>query len=48
MYEELRAVLHPVSRDGVTTTDFGPRGFAALDGDGTAGPGTEQVFGNLT
>jgi catechol 2,3-dioxygenase-like lactoylglutathione lyase family enzyme len=36
LYEELRAaeVLHPVSRDGVTTTDFGTREFATLDLDG--------------
>ena len=27
-------VLHPVSRDGVTTTDFGTREFATLDLDG--------------
>lgn len=36
LYEELRErdVLHPVSRDGVSTTDFGTREFATLDGDG--------------
>jgi catechol 2,3-dioxygenase-like lactoylglutathione lyase family enzyme len=36
LYDELRArdVLHPVSKDGVTTTDFGSREFATLDGDG--------------
>jgi hypothetical protein len=36
LYEELRAadVLHPVSREGVTTTDFGTREFATLDLDG--------------
>lgn len=36
LYEELRAadVLHPVSRDGVTDTDFGTREFAILDADG--------------
>jgi catechol 2,3-dioxygenase-like lactoylglutathione lyase family enzyme len=36
LYDELRAagVLHPVSRDGVTDTDFGTREFAALDADG--------------
>ena len=36
LYEELRPqdVLHPVSRDGVTTTDFGSREFATLDADG--------------
>ena len=36
LYEELRAaeVLHPVSRDGVTDTDFGTREFATLDLDG--------------
>jgi catechol 2,3-dioxygenase-like lactoylglutathione lyase family enzyme len=36
LYEELRAedVLHPVSKDGVTTTDFGSREFATLDADG--------------
>jgi catechol 2,3-dioxygenase-like lactoylglutathione lyase family enzyme len=27
-------VLHPVSREGVTTTDFGTREFATLDVDG--------------
>jgi catechol 2,3-dioxygenase-like lactoylglutathione lyase family enzyme len=27
-------VLHPVSREGVTTTDFGTREFATLDLDG--------------
>ena len=36
LYEELRAqdVLHPVSRDGVSETDFGTREFATLDPDG--------------
>jgi catechol 2,3-dioxygenase-like lactoylglutathione lyase family enzyme len=36
LYEELRErdVLHPVSRDGVTDTDFGTREFATLDRDG--------------
>ena len=36
LYDELRAagVLHPVSRDGVTETDFGTREFATLDADG--------------
>ena len=36
LYDELRAagVLHPVSRDGVTDTDFGTREFATLDADG--------------
>jgi catechol 2,3-dioxygenase-like lactoylglutathione lyase family enzyme len=36
LYDELSAndVLHPVSRDGVTTTDFGSREFATLDADG--------------
>ncbi len=36
LYEELRAaeVLHPVSRDGVTDTDFCTREFATLDLDG--------------
>ncbi len=36
LYEELAAadVLHPVSRDGVTETDFGTREFATLDADG--------------
>jgi catechol 2,3-dioxygenase-like lactoylglutathione lyase family enzyme len=36
LYEELRAagVLHPVSSDGVETTGFGTREFAALDADG--------------
>jgi catechol 2,3-dioxygenase-like lactoylglutathione lyase family enzyme len=36
LYEELREsdVLHQVSRDGVSETDFGTREFAALDLDG--------------
>ena len=36
LYSELRAadVLHPVSRDGVSSTDFGTREFACLDIDG--------------
>jgi catechol 2,3-dioxygenase-like lactoylglutathione lyase family enzyme len=36
LYDELRArdVLHPVSRDGVSDTDFGTREFATLDDDG--------------
>ena len=36
LYAELAAadVLHPVSRDGVTTTDFGTREFPTLDLDG--------------
>jgi catechol 2,3-dioxygenase-like lactoylglutathione lyase family enzyme len=36
LWAELRdaGVLHPVSRDGVTTTDFGTREFAVLDLDG--------------
>ena len=36
LYEELRprGVLHPVSRDGVSDTDFGTREFATLDLDG--------------
>ena len=36
LYAELTAtgVLHPVSRDGVTETDFGTREFATLDADG--------------
>ena len=36
LYEELRGrdVLHPVSRDGVSETDFGSREFATLDADG--------------
>jgi catechol 2,3-dioxygenase-like lactoylglutathione lyase family enzyme len=36
LYAELRAaeVLHPVSSDGVETTDFGTREFATLDRDG--------------
>jgi catechol 2,3-dioxygenase-like lactoylglutathione lyase family enzyme len=36
LYDELRAqdVLHPVSRDGVTDTEFGTREFATLDLDG--------------
>lgn len=36
LYAELKAadVLHPVSRDAVTATDFGTREFATLDRDG--------------
>jgi catechol 2,3-dioxygenase-like lactoylglutathione lyase family enzyme len=36
LYAELQptGVLHPVSRDGVTITDFGTREFATLDRDG--------------
>ena len=36
LYAELRdaGVLHPTSRNGVTTTDFGTREFATLDLDG--------------
>jgi catechol 2,3-dioxygenase-like lactoylglutathione lyase family enzyme len=36
LYAELEAagVLHPVSRGGVTDTDFGTREFSALDADG--------------
>jgi catechol 2,3-dioxygenase-like lactoylglutathione lyase family enzyme len=36
LYGEMTAagVLHPVSRDGVTETDFGTREFATLDADG--------------
>jgi hypothetical protein len=36
LYAELAAaeVLHSVSRDGVTETDFGTREFATLDADG--------------
>lgn len=36
LYEELRSqdVLHKVSRDGVTDTDFGTREFSTLDDDG--------------
>jgi uncharacterized glyoxalase superfamily protein PhnB len=36
LFAELRdaGVLHEVSRDGVTTTDFGTREFATLDLDG--------------
>lgn len=36
LYSELSAadVLHPVSRDGVSETDFGTREFATLDLDG--------------
>ena len=36
LYDELAAadVLHHVSRDGVTVTDFGTREFATLDADG--------------
>jgi catechol 2,3-dioxygenase-like lactoylglutathione lyase family enzyme len=36
LYAELapRGVLHPVSREGVSSTDFGSREFATLDPDG--------------
>lgn len=36
LYEELRGrdVLHPTSREGVSSTDFGTREFATLDPDG--------------
>jgi catechol 2,3-dioxygenase-like lactoylglutathione lyase family enzyme len=34
LYEELRPVLHPVSKDGPKDTDFGSREFATLDRDG--------------
>src|SRR4051794_5241371 len=36
LFAELQSagVLHDVSRDGVTATDFGTREFATLDGDG--------------
>ena len=36
LYAELSAkdVLHPVSREGVTDTDYGTREFATLDQDG--------------
>ncbi len=34
LFEELRAVLHPVSESGPMDTDFGTREFAALDRDG--------------
>jgi hypothetical protein len=36
LFRELAAqeVLHPVSRDGVSDTDFGSREFATLDLDG--------------
>ena len=34
LYAELQDVLHPVSRDGVSTTDFGTREFATLDLEG--------------
>ena len=36
LYEEYRGadVLHPVSKDGVSETDFGTREFAVLDVDG--------------
>jgi catechol 2,3-dioxygenase-like lactoylglutathione lyase family enzyme len=36
LYDELRRsdVLHPVSKDGVSDTDFGTREFATLDMDG--------------
>jgi lipid-binding SYLF domain-containing protein len=36
LFEELQAadVIHPASKDGVGTTDFGTREFATLDLDG--------------
>jgi catechol 2,3-dioxygenase-like lactoylglutathione lyase family enzyme len=36
LYQELSSkdVLHPVSRDGVSETDYGTREFATLDQDG--------------
>ena len=36
LYDELHGagVLHPVSEDGVTTTDFGTREFSVIDVDG--------------
>jgi catechol 2,3-dioxygenase-like lactoylglutathione lyase family enzyme len=36
LYAELESsgVLHPVNRDGISTTDFGTREFATLDRDG--------------
>jgi catechol 2,3-dioxygenase-like lactoylglutathione lyase family enzyme len=36
LFEELRrsGVLHPVSKDGVSETDYGAREFATLDQDG--------------
>jgi catechol 2,3-dioxygenase-like lactoylglutathione lyase family enzyme len=36
LYDELRSsgVLHPVSKDGLSDTDFGTREFATLDADG--------------
>ena len=36
LYEELRRsdVLHPVSREDISVTDFGTREFATLDADG--------------
>jgi len=36
LYDELRRrdVLHPVSKDGLSDTDFGTREFATLDPDG--------------
>jgi catechol 2,3-dioxygenase-like lactoylglutathione lyase family enzyme len=36
LYDELRAsnVLHPVSKDGISETDFGTREFATIDPDG--------------
>ena len=48
LYEELRAsdVLHPVSKDGVSTTDFGTREFATLDGDGNLVTFFEWVSGD--
>ena len=48
LYEELRAhdVLHPVSRDGVSETDYGSREFATLDGDGAEIAAPDAVTGS--
>ncbi|HEU4449988.1 MAG TPA: VOC family protein [Gaiellaceae bacterium] len=45
LFAELREgdVLHPVSRNGVTATDFGTREFAALDLDGNLVAFFEEV-----
>lgn len=47
LYEELqpRNVLHQVSRDGVTSTDFGTREFATVDRDNNLIAFFERVAG---
>ncbi len=46
LYEELRQndVVHPVSKDGLTDTEFGTREFATLDRDGNLITFFESVF----